>query len=38
VQWTAPDGLVFVEASTVGDPRSPGNKIVEIKVGTCGAF
>jgi len=36
VQWTAPDGLSFIESSTVANPRSPADKIVEIHVGTCG--
>jgi hypothetical protein len=38
VQWTAPNGLTFVEPSTVRNPRSPADKIVEIKTRTCGDF
>lgn len=36
VQWTAPNGLSFIESSTVVNPRSPADKIAEIHIGTCG--
>jgi hypothetical protein len=36
VEWTASNGLRFVESSTVAHPQSPTNRIVEIHVGTCG--
>jgi hypothetical protein len=36
VEWTAPNGLTFIESSAVVNPRSPTNKIVEIHIGTCG--
>jgi hypothetical protein len=38
VQWTAPNGLIFSESSTVRDPKSLTDRIAEIQVGTCGAF
>jgi len=38
VQWTAPNGLTFVEPSTVRNPQSPADRIVEIETRTCGAF
>ena len=38
VQWTAPNGLTFVEPSTVRNPQSPADEIVEIKTRTCGDF
>jgi hypothetical protein len=38
VQWTAPNGLIFSESSTVRDPKSLIDRIVEIQVGTCGGF
>ena len=36
VEWTAPNGLSFIESSAVVNPRSPTNKIVEIHIATCG--
>jgi hypothetical protein len=38
VQWTAPNGLIFTESSTVRDPKSLTDRIAEIRVGTCGGF
>ena len=38
VQWTAPNGLTFVEPSAVVNPRTASDRTAEIKVGTCGAF
>ncbi len=37
ILWRAPDGLIFVDGSK-GDPASPSDRIVEIKIGTCGDF
>lgn len=36
VEWRAPNGLRFVESSTVVNPRASANRIVEIHVDTCG--
>jgi hypothetical protein len=38
VRWTAPNGLIFTEPSTVTNPTSPTNTIVEIQTGACGDF
>jgi hypothetical protein len=38
LKWTAPNGLVFVEASQTNNPTSPTATIAEIKTGTCGDF
>jgi hypothetical protein len=38
LKWTAPNGLVFVEASQTSKPTSPTATIAEIKTGTCGDF
>ncbi len=38
LKWTAPDGLVFVEARSTQKPASPTATIAEIKTGTCGDF
>jgi hypothetical protein len=38
LKWTAPDGLVFIEASQTSTPTSPTATIAEIKTGTCGDF
>jgi hypothetical protein len=38
LKWTAPDGLVFVEAPQTSKPTSPTATITEIKTGTCGNF
>jgi hypothetical protein len=38
LKWTAPDGLVFVEAPQTSKPTSPTATIAEIKTGTCGDF
>jgi hypothetical protein len=38
VQWTATNGLTFVEPSTVVNPRAASDRIEEIKIRTCGAF
>ncbi len=35
--WRTASGLVFVDNAT-GDPVPPTARIVEIKIGTCGAF
>ena len=37
ILWQAPDGLILVDGSK-GDPASPSDRIVEIKIGTCGDF
>ena len=37
ILWQAPNGLVLVDDSR-GDPASPSDRIVEIKIGTCGDF
>jgi len=37
-RWTAPDGLTFTEPSTVANPTSPANPIIEIQTKTCGDF
>ncbi len=37
ILWRAPDGLIFVDGSK-GNPASPADRIVEIKIGTCGDF
>jgi hypothetical protein len=36
VEWTAANGLRFIESSTVVNTRSPRTKIVEIHIDTCG--
>lgn len=36
IQWTASDGLSFIESSNVVNPRSAADRIAEIHVGTCG--
>jgi hypothetical protein len=36
IQWTASNGLSFIESSNVVNPRSAADKIAEIHVGTCG--
>jgi hypothetical protein len=36
VQWTASNGLNFIESSAVANPRSLADRIVEIHIGTCG--
>jgi hypothetical protein len=38
LKWTAPNGLVFVEASQTNKPTPPMAMIAEIKTGTCGDF
>jgi photosystem II stability/assembly factor-like uncharacterized protein len=38
VKWTASNGLIFVESSSVRNSQSPADKIVEIKIGTCGSY
>jgi hypothetical protein len=38
LKWTAPNGLVFVEAPQTSKPTSPTATITEIKTGTCGNF
>jgi hypothetical protein len=38
LKWTAPNGLVFVEASHTKKPASPMATVAEIKTGTCGDF
>jgi hypothetical protein len=38
LKWTAPNGLVFVEASQTKKPASPTAMIAEIKARTCGDF
>jgi hypothetical protein len=35
--WRAANGLVFVDNAKT-DPAPPSSRIVEIKIGTCGAF
>lgn len=35
--WRAPNGLVFVD-NAGHDPEPPSSRLVEIKIGTCGAF
>ena len=37
ILWQARNGLIFVDGSK-GDPASPADRIVEIKIGTCGDF
>jgi hypothetical protein len=37
-RWTAPNGLTFTEPSTVANPTSPANQIIEIQTKTCGDF
>ena len=36
IQWTASNGLSFIESSSVVNPRSAADRIAEIHVGTCG--
>lgn len=36
VEWTAANGLRFIESSAVVNTRSPRNEIVEIHIDTCG--
>ena len=38
ILWQAPDGIFLVDDSRVADPASPSDRIVEIKIGTCGDF
>jgi hypothetical protein len=38
LKWTAPNGLIFVEASDTSNPLSPAARIAEIKIGTCGTY
>ena len=37
ILWRTPNGLTLVDGSK-GDPSSPSDRIVEIKIGTCGDF
>jgi hypothetical protein len=38
LKWTAPNGLVFIEAPQTSKPTSPTATIAEIKTRTCGDF
>ena len=38
VKWKAENGMVFVVSSTAHNPSAPSNRLVEIKVGTCGSY